>query len=69
MVLAGPTPSPWLLPVALSCFQPFPDLITTLRADEFVSTELKVLGNKNKPGASEDISLKGTQVFIFLCKL
>lgn len=60
MVLAGPTPLPWLLPVALSCFQLFPDLITMLRADGFVSTELMVVGNKNKPGAPEGNSLKRT---------
>lgn len=40
-----------------------------LRADGFVSTELKVVANKNKSGASEGISLEGTQIFICLCKL
>ena len=39
-----------------------------LRADGFFSTELKDVGNKNKPGMSKDISLEGTQMFIFLCK-
>lgn len=65
MVLARAISSPWPLPVTLSCFPLFSDLITMLRADGFVSTELKVVANKNKPGASEDISLEGAQVFIF----
>ena len=35
-----------------------------LRADGFVSMDLKVMGNDNKPGASEGLSLAGTKIFI-----
>lgn len=52
--------------MALIWFQLFPSLVTMLGADGFVSTELKVLGNGNKPGAPEGISLEGKKK-IYIC--
>lgn len=52
--------------MALTWFQLFPSLVTMHGADGFVSTELKVLGNDNKPGASEGISLEGKKIFTSL---
>lgn len=49
--------------MALISFQLFPSLVTMLGADGFVSTELKVLANGNKPGAPEGISLEGKKIF------
>lgn len=63
------TPSPWPLPVALSCFWLFPDLITMLRGNGFVSNELKIVGHDHQQEASEGISLEGTKIIISLCKL
>lgn len=54
--------------MALIWFQLFPSFVTMLGADGFVSTELKVLGNDNKPGAPEGISLEGKK-YLHLCKL
>ena len=53
--------------MALTWFQLFPSLVTMHGADGFVSTELKVLGDDNKPGAPEGISLEGKKnIYIFV---
>lgn len=68
MVLASMTPLPWPLPVALSCFWLFPDLISMVRGNGFVSAELKIGGHDHQREASEAISLKGAKIIISLCK-
>ena len=54
--------------MALIWFQLFPSFVTMLGAVGFVSTKLKVLGNDNKPGAPEGISLEEKK-YLHLCKL
>ena len=49
--------------MALIWFQLFPSFVTMLGAVGFVSTKLKVLGNDNKPGAPEGISLEEKRSF------